>query len=215
MARLTAVLMACAALLNASAAMAQRGPPFGITSGDTAMQTAPSATPRRATFSGSVWTDPSQSFSFNKPRSWKDVDTASVPGAERLEIVAGDEKSQCWFTRIPRASTKTMQPKQLIEARSAPISPELWSRIAINQQLLVGVVQVLDHSVEVRDAWPIQVARLRGRNGEVYTAIHSRPGVDITAFCAARDDEDRAEFLNEVARSVTTPHDAQWQAQIY
>lgn len=236
MTRLTAILVAGAALLNASAALAQRGPPFSITprADEASSQVAPTPIQAQATMSdaradpispavakphvflGSIWTDPGGRFSFEKPRSWKDedVETASTPGAARLDIVAGDDNGQCWFNRVPRERTATLTARQLVDARAKPIGADLWSRIAIDQQLLVGVAQVLESGVEYHGVWPVQFARLQGRNGEVYAAIHSRPGVDILAFCASKDQRDRSEVLNIIARSVTTPYDRHWQAQL-
>jgi hypothetical protein len=163
---------------------------------------------------GNMWTDPAGTFSFENRENWREIEAASPPGAPVLEIVGGDNRSECWFLRIPREKTAALSPSDLIAARAKPLDRETWSRLAADQHLLQGQANVLDAQVEREGVWPVQTAWLRGRQGDVFAALHSRPGVDIWVFCASKDQHDHSAALRLIARSVTTPKDAMWEHQI-
>ena len=160
-----------------------------------------------------VWTEPAGSFSFWNGENWKEIEAASPPGAPVLEIVGGDKKSECWFERIVREKTARLSPSALIAERAKPLEEGVWSRLGAEQQLLQGQADVLESRVERRGIWPVQTARLRGRQGEVVAALHARPGMDLWVFCASKDSKDRSDMLRQIALSVTTPKDVIWERQ--
>lgn len=156
------------------------------------------------------WNDPANTFSFVRLKGWDTIDTASPPLAPVLQIVASSKGGECWFSRIPREKTASMAPADLIAARSKPLDNAIWVKIATAQQLVGRTATIVEAQVDTIGGWPVQTAWLRGANGDVYAALHSRPGVDIWAFCAPTDGKERSAELLQIARSVATPRDAAW-----
>lgn len=156
------------------------------------------------------WTEPAGTFRVDLPKGWDQIDTASLPNAPVLQIVITAKIGQCWFTRIPREATARVAPSELIAARAAPLDAPTWEQLAKDQHVLQGQAGLMESQVESIGGWPVQTAWLRGANGDVFAALHARPGLDIWGFCAASDKKDHRAELTAIARSVTTPRDPGW-----
>ena len=161
-----------------------------------------------------IWTEPGGTFSFAKPTTWTDIDTASEVGAPVLELVARDDTAECWFTRVPRPSTAALTPAQLIKIRSAPLTNDIWSKVGARAHQALDGDALGVTAVERVGYWPVQTARFKTNHRDVLAALHSRPGLDIWAFCDSRDGKDHDALLRAVALSVTTPKDSIWEKMI-
>jgi hypothetical protein len=180
-----------------------------------AAPTAPRAHPAAAYASAATtrWTEPAGTFSFDLPKTWDDVETASEVGAPSLEVVTGSSGDQCWFTRVSSPATAALAPAALIRLRTAALGAPMWAQIGARQHILTEAAQVRESGVGLIGVWPVQIAVFDNGGKDVFAALHSRPGLDIWVFCAAKNGVNRSP-VRAVALSVRTARDAEWERQL-
>lgn len=165
--------------------------------------------------SATLWTDPEKSFSFDNTQKWP-VDAMTPSGANFSRFVAGTANEECTFQSIPRTQSADRSPASVKSEFSKPLTPELWVQISSTVPYFSRdkiTPTIVEASVDTSGAWPIQIATLNGKDDAVITAaLHARPGRDIWAYCQSFDGQDRKAAFLAVAKSVTTPKDAEFAA---
>jgi hypothetical protein len=165
-------------------------------------------------FAQTVVTDPTKTFSFEKPKGWPPLEDKSRPGAPIKEYVAGTADEECWFLQIPRENSAALKARDIIASWSKPIDAAAWSSASKSSRLLEGVAEVKSSAVDTSGLFPVQTAILQGKEHTVVAALHARPGLEVWVFCTAYDGKDHTAKLQQVAGSVTTPKDAAYKAEI-
>jgi len=158
--------------------------------------------------------DPTKSFTFDKPTGWPALEDDSKAGQPIHEYVAGTAKEECWFVQIPRPESASATPQQVVRSWTQPLDPAKWTEAVKNQRLLGGVAEVKASAVDTSKTFPVQTATLQGKEHTVIAALHARPGIEVWVFCTAYDGKDHTATLQAVALSVATPKDADYKAQI-
>lgn len=166
--------------------------------------------------SARVWTDPAGRVSFDAPNGWSIIDQGQ---ANITYVIAGTANNECHVLAIPRETTATVSAVRMRDtaANDATFTPEIWTQYSqgITSVFRGGTVQVLSHASE-KDGrvWPIQRADLQSSERVVHAALQMRPGLEVLTFCQTYEGADTTDAYDALIRSVATPNDAAWQAEI-
>ena len=160
-------------------------------------------------------TDPSNTFSFDKPAKWPGLDdmTKGATGPVK-EYVSGTADEECYFVVIQRPENAAATPQQVNRAWATALEPAKWTAALSEQTLLRGSPATVETSgVDTSKTFPVQTAVINGKN-KVVAAIQARPGVEIWSLCTAYDGKDHTAQFQTIAASVSTPKDVEYKAAI-
>jgi hypothetical protein len=158
--------------------------------------------------------DAGKTFSFDKPAKWPALEDKGDAASPIKVFVSGTMNEECWFVSYPRPESASATPTAVAEAFSHEVAPADWTKTTEGAPLIRDGATFVSSSIDTTKTFPVQQATFKGSNGEVYVAIHGRPGVEIRAFCGSYDKKDHAATLKAAAASVTTPKDAEYATAI-
>ncbi len=168
-----------------------------------------------AAFAQTVSTsDKGQTFSFDKPQKWPAMEDKSAAGEAVKVFVAGTANEECWFLVYSRPDTASASAANVSRSWNREIAAADWTKTTEGAPLIRDGATFVSSTVDASKTFPVQQAIFKGKDGNVVVAIHPRPGLEVRAFCGAYDGKDHTAALQTVAGSVTTPKDAEYNAQI-
>lgn len=154
------------------------------------------------------WTSKDQVFSLVRPKAWE-MEDKSNPGSQNKLYVTGTAIEECWVSQLPRSNAEKVSVDTVKRFYEQPIGAEKWVETAKGFPFVGPTPTVDESAVETIADWPVQTATLSGKEGKVYAALHARPSVEIQIYCLGYDEKDRSAALKAIARSVSTPKDAE------
>jgi hypothetical protein len=160
----------------------------------------------------STWTSPDGLIQFSPKASWE----AKVkPGPNFVDYWFGTGAEDCTLRVLKRTEEAMQKAINVHKSYGAQLTSEQWTSMAQGISAFYSPPAAPTASaVETVGGWSINTAEFKADDGPVFAAIHGRPGVEVRAFCAAYDSKDRAAFLKQAVRSVASPKDAEYAAEI-
>lgn len=152
------------------------------------------------------------------PAGWRLVDQSN---AQHTYMVLGSASNECDVFAIPRAEWTSLTAAAAKQSAGRELTPESWvttSNTWINGSSAVtgftAPSAFVSQSIDSASFFPSQRAEMTSANGNHFHAAHlMRPGLEIFAYCLTYTGADNMSLFDGVIRSISTPHDAQWQAE--
>jgi hypothetical protein len=162
------------------------------------------------------YNDPQGRVSFDNPAGWSTLVSRSVNQSQYTYLVTGTANNECQVAAIPNPATASLSPAS-VKANAADITRfgnDIWAT-SLNRFPQVfpdNSAQVQSTSTDSSGFWPIQRAEVRSSEHLVHAAMEFRPGLEIVVMCLTYDGADPTNTYDTFIRSVSTSHDAEWQA---
>jgi hypothetical protein len=154
--------------------------------------------------------DAGKTFSFDKPAKWPALEDKGDAASPIKVFVSGTMNEECWFVTYPRPESANATPTAVAEAFNHEIAAAAWTTTTEGAPIIRDGATYVSSSIDATRTFPVQLATFKGKYGDVYVAIHGRPGLEIRAFCGGYDNKDHSATLKAAAASVTTPKDAEY-----
>lgn len=151
-------------------------------------------------------------INFNSPFSGMDPPTQT---ATQTTVLTFDGGHDCFVIGRNNAVTAGHPAADVIYSTRNAIAADAWvaTANAVRDFFPQRNATLTSQSVDTTGVWPVQRAEFSGSaNGPVFAAMQSRPGVDLMAFCQARDGASAAPF-EQLFASLAHPNDTTWQAE--
>jgi hypothetical protein len=158
--------------------------------------------------------DAGKTFSFDKPTKWPALEDKGDPASPIKVFVSGTMNEECWFVSYPRPESASATPMAVVEAFSKEIPAADWTTTTQGAPMIRDGATFTSSSIDTTKTFPVQQATFKGPDGDIFVAIHARPGIEIRAYCGSYDKKDHTAVLKAAAASVTTPKDAEYATQI-
>jgi hypothetical protein len=159
------------------------------------------------------WTDTKNRFTIQVPASWP-VDVQSKPDEDFLYLIAGPADAECSIFVLPNENTATASADRVARAYAKPMSVEDWSKSLTDFNQFSGAT-VMTVELGASGPWALHSAEMSLTDGtQAYGATQGRPGFEMWQYCRSYDGKDRTAVFVAIARSMQSPQDADWAAQI-
>lgn len=161
------------------------------------------------------YNDPQGRVTFDNPAGWSTIVSRQVNQSQYSYLVTGTANNECQVAAIPNPATASHTPAS-VKTNSADITRftnEVWAT-SLNRFPVFpdNSAQVQSTSVDTSGFWPIQRAEVQSPERVVHAAMEFRPGLEIVVMCMTYDGPDRTDAYDTFIKSVSTSHDAEWEA---
>lgn len=161
-----------------------------------------------------TWTHPEGLFSLSQPKGWPAPEDMTR-GGQVKQFVMGGADAECWTYVVAREESTGASIARVNSSYARPLTADQWVTFANNLPMFEKSAAHVGSSVDVSGTFPVQTATLSSpQAGTVVAALHGRPGVEFWNFCASYDGKDRGELFAAIAKSLATPKDAEYAAQL-
>ncbi len=162
-----------------------------------------------------TYAEPNGRFTLNYPAKWP-ADLMSKTGDVDSQIVVGGADAECWFYGFDRPEWASARPTDVRRTFKEPFSESKLIDSFSGRLLSTGdnsVPKLVTSSVETVNGWPVQFGEIQAGATKLMVSVQARPGFEVRTVCKAYDAKDHSADFRAVTLSLTSPRDAEWEAQ--